>query len=247
VEAVKTDFTEADLTLPRRKPRSLAISVAYRLVRAARALFGAKRVLRFFLDAAWLSWRFAFEVSSDVFGEEFQSDARGISHELLRAHIPAGGTVLDAGCGPGRWTRIVARYAGHVVGVDASADDIARARRETAASNVEYIAGDVRDIIAARRFDAALLVHVLEHIDDPDAFLRAMSAAAKVLIIEVPNFEADPLNAARHVLGRRWYTDADHVREYTPAILRDQLLRSGLEIVREEQNRGSIVAVARRA
>jgi SAM-dependent methyltransferase len=239
-------LTESDLTMPRRKPRSLVISLAYRFMRIARALFGAKSVLRFFLNTAWLAWRFAFELSSDVFGSAFQTDARGVSDELLGEFIPPGATVLDAGCGPGRWTRIAARHAAHVTGVDASPVVIEQARRDTAESNVEYVVGDVRDVIARRHFDVALLVHVLEHIDDPDAFLRMMSAAVGVLVIEVPNFEADALNPVRHSLGCRYYTDADHVREYTPSILREQLLRNDLELVRETQNRGSIIAVARR-
>lgn len=231
-----------DLRMPRRKPPSLAISVAYRIVRAGRRLVGAKLLLRFFLDVAWLSWRFAFELAGDVFGSAFQTEARGISEELLREHIRPGAAVLDAGCGPGCWTRIAARHAVHVVGVDSSPEKIAEARRATTETNVEYIAGDVRD--TRRHFDVALLIHVLEHVDDAEEFLRTMAAAADVLIIEVPNFEADALNPVRHALGLRYYNDADHVREYTPETLRDELLRSGLAILRLEQNRGSIVAVA---
>lgn len=240
-------LTESALTMARRKPRSLAISLAYRLFRAARFTFGARRLLRFLLHASWLTWRFAFELSSDVLGAAFQRDARGLPEELLREVIPSGGTVLDAGCGPGRWTRVAARHAGHVVGVDASAAQIEEARKQTSEPNVEYIAGDLLDILSERKFDVALVIHVLEHIEDPDSFLQQIAAAAGTLVIEVPNFEADPLNPVRVRLGCRFYTDADHVREYTAAILRDQLLRNHLEIVREEQHRGSIVAVARRS
>lgn len=232
--------------MPRQKPRSIAISLAYRLVRAARALFGAKAVLGFCLDTSWLAWRFAFELSSDVLGGEFQTEARGISEELLQEFVPAGGSVVDVGCGPGRWSRVAARHAANVVGVDSSPAAIEQARRDTVERNVTYLIGNA-SAIGERRFDVALLIHVLEHVEDPDAFLRLAGAAADVLIIEVPNFEADPLNVVRHRLGRRFYADADHVREYTPAILRGQLLRSGFEIVHERQNRGSIVAVARTA
>ncbi len=239
------NFTESDLAMPRQKPRSIAISLAYRLVRVARALFGAKAVLRFCLDTSWLTWRFAFELSSDVLGNEFQSEARGISEELLKEFIPPGGSVVDVGCGPGRWSRVAARHAGTVVGVDSSKAVIEQARRDTVEKNVTYLIGNASDALGQRHFDVALLIHVLEHIEDAGAFLRIAGAAADVLIIEVPNFDVDPLNAVRHRLGRRFYTDADHVREYTPAILREQLLRSGFEIVREQQNRGSIVAVAR--
>jgi len=238
-------MNEPDLTMARRKPRSLAISIAYRLMRAARFVFGAKLVLRFFLNVAWLAWRLAFELASDVLGRKFQTDARGISDELLREFVSPGATVLDAGCGPGRWTRIAARYASRVTGVDADADAIREARRETTETNVEYVIGNIGDAIGQRHFDVALLVHVLEHIEDVDSFLRMMARAADTLIIEVPNFEADALNAVRRQLGCRFYADADHVREYTPSILRGQLMRNDFEIVREEQNRGSIIAVAR--
>jgi len=239
-------MNESDLTMPRRKPRSLAVSIAYRWMRAARLVFGAKIVLRVLLNAAWLSWRLAFELSSDVLGRKFQTEARGLSETLLREFIAPGATVLDAGCGPGRWTRIAGRYASRVIGVDADADHIREARRETTESNVEYIIGNIDDAIGQHHFDVALLVHVIEHVEDIDSFLQMMARAADTLIIEVPNFEADALNAVRHQLGCRFYTDADHVREYTPSILREQLTRNQFDIVREEQNRGSIIAVVRR-
>lgn len=112
---------------------------------------------------------------------------------------------------------------------------------------MQYLAGDARHAIAGRHFDGALLIHVLEHVDDPDSFLRLMGDGADLLIIEVPNFEIDPLNAVRHALARRYYTDADHVREHTPAILRDELVRNGFQIVHFEERRGSLVPVARRS
>jgi len=242
---MKRTLSESDLAMPRRKRRSLVISLAYRLVRAARALFGAKRVLRFFLDGAWLCWRFAFELASDIYDAEFQRTARGVSDELLREVIPPNGTVLDAGCGPGHWSRTAAQYAAQVTGVDYSRASIEEARRATTAANVEYIAGDLHDVLGGRKFDVALLIHVIEHIEDIDAFLRLVAGVASTLIIEVPSFEADLLNPVRHEMRSRFYSDADHVREYTPEILREQLVRNGLEVERLELNRASIVAVAR--
>lgn len=244
---MKRTLSESDLAMPRAKRRSLLISLSYRLVRVARALFGAKRVLRFFLNSAWLSWRFAFEISSDVYGDEFQRTIRGVSGELLSEVIPLGGTVLDAGCGTGHWSRTAAPYASQVTGVDYSRASIEQARRMTTDPNVEFIAGDLHEVLGGRQFDVALLIHVIEHIEDIDAFLRLVATVARLVIVEVPNFEADLLNPVRHELRSRFYSDADHVREYTPAVLRAQLERNGWEIVPPlEVTRASIVAVARR-
>src|SRR5690606_35052510 len=51
---------EAQLEQPRRKPRSPAMSVAYRITRLLQKLVGPERVLRGQLFAAWLLHRLAF-------------------------------------------------------------------------------------------------------------------------------------------------------------------------------------------
>jgi SAM-dependent methyltransferase len=246
----RRSFSEAELTMPRRKPRLLAVSAAYRAMAVARKLIGPDRLLRLSLEAAWLTRRFAFELSTEVFGPSFYNVALGLTDELLFKHIPKGGTVLDVGCGTGRWSRIAAQRAGHVVGMDMSDERLGTAR-ETAAregiTNIEFLQGDVTRDLAGRHFDVALLSHLLEHIDDPDSFLASMAKVASVLIIEVPDFEGDYLNVPRHALGSPFYNDADHVREYTEAILTDQVQRTGWRMRYQERRAGSLLAVVDRA
>ena len=141
---------------------------------------------------------------------------------------------------------MAAPFSAHVYGVDRSAANIEAAKRAGVPANVEYILGDGGDVLAARDYDVVLLVHVLEHIDDGDALLRTMRDRAARIVVEVPNFEADPLNAVRFAARLPFYCDADHVREYTPAILRAQLERNGLRIVEEEIRGASIVIAAAR-
>jgi SAM-dependent methyltransferase len=219
--------TEVDLGLPRKKPRSVVISLGYRLFRLSRRLLGDQRMLGLFLDSAWLLRKFAYEASYERYGAAFLNNTHGLSSTLLERWIPPGSSVVDIGCGYGRLCRLVAPYAGRVVGIDRDARRIELARGVRSAGNIEYRVSDVTRELGGEKFDVALLVHVLEHVDDVDDFLRTIARLASALIIEVPDFESDCLNLVRRDIGRPWYTDADHVREYTREVLSDQLTRNG--------------------
>lgn len=237
-------LSERDLTMQRRKRRSITISLLYRLTRLARAVGLERAAMRFFLFGSWIFWRLAYELSAARLGPEFENAARGVSAEILRRHIPAGAVVLDFGCGNGRLTRLAAPFSARVVGVDRSEANIEAARRAGVPANVDYICADGAEVLEARHYDVVLLVHVLEHVDDGDALLRTIGKRAGRIIVEVPNFEADPLNNVRREAGLPFYSDADHVREYTPEILRSQLERSGLLVLEQEVRGAAIVAVA---
>jgi SAM-dependent methyltransferase len=236
-----------DLRLPRAKPRSLAIAVAYRLMAAARTVFGEARMLRFALNAAWLTRQFAYQLSYARIGPSFLNATHGISEDLLRAWVPAGGSVLDVGCGYGRLCRLAAPFAKRVVGVDYDAHRIDLARRHTTAANVEFRTADATTGLGTERFDVAILAHALEHIDDVGRLLRELQAVASMLIVEVPDFEGDCLNAVRRDVGCRWYSDNDHVREYTLAVLRDEVQRHGWHVQYADRRGGMIVVVATQA
>ena len=245
---IQAPLAEADLTFARKKPASIGVSAAYRLMGLARRFVPRERMLRFSLDAAWLARRLAFELSGEVFGPAFHTSTMGLNPEFLATWIPRGSAVLDVGCGQGRWSRFAARFAGQVVGIDHDPQNIARARQLAAdehLTNVDYVVGDVTRDLPARKFDLALLVHVIEHIEDVEGFLRSMMALTSVLVVEVPDFDSDSLNRPRQLLGCRFYADADHVREYTADILAAQLQRTGWSQVHQERRAGSLVVVAR--
>ena len=236
------------LTLPRAKPRSLLIGSGYRLAIVLRRLLGPRRALRLFLDAGWLLRRLAYETSSEIYGEAFHLACLGLSFDQLREIVPPGGTVLDVGCGTGRWCRTAAPIASTVVGIDYDAENIKKAKNLTSSKNVTYIVAnatsELGQIIGGRKFDVALLVHLIEHIDDPDALLASLRPIASTLVVEVPDFEADPLNRVRFRIGSRFYQDADHVREYTDIVLLDQLERNGWKTQKLVTRAGCILARA---
>lgn len=87
---------------------------------------------------------------------------------LAHADI-AGKAVLEVGCGTGRITRDLARYAARVVAVDPDADALAHARQRVPAANVTFrtIAADFSDFCAAAgesRFAAVLYTLSLHHV-----------------------------------------------------------------------------------
>lgn len=239
-----TSLTESNLAMPRTKPQSLPIALAYRVKQMARILCGSTALLRFCLFGAWLLKRFAWELSSEMFGSSFHEAAMALSEETLRNWLPIGGSMIDIGCGTGRWCRIAVKYADRVVGVDSHSATIEIAKQLSDDSRIEYRLADVSQNLMLPQCDVALLIHVLEHIDNPDSLLKIVRNIAGTLIVEVPDFEADALNLVRHSLDCSFYSDADHVREYTLDILHQQLERNGYRIKYIERSRGSIVAIA---
>ena len=106
--------TERQLSMDRSKPRSMGMGAMYRLFHAGNALFGSERMTKLLLNASRLFARFAFELSSASYGENFHNVSMALSEEILCRHIPSGGTVLDVGCGYGRASRMAAKFAASV-------------------------------------------------------------------------------------------------------------------------------------
>jgi SAM-dependent methyltransferase len=204
-------------------------------------------VLRVCLFASWLLRRLAFELSFCVSGDTFRSVSGAMSEAVLASCIPPGGTVLDIGCGMGHWSRVATKYARRVVGIDYDPAVLRRARSlgvRTEHERIEYLLADVNTALPDGPFDLVLALHVIEHIDDADALLTRVLGMTTNLLVEVPDFAADPLNFVRHAVGSPYYSDADHVREYTLAALIDHLARNGWRADRWEHRHGSMWVLA---
>jgi SAM-dependent methyltransferase len=93
--------------------------------------------------------------------------------------VEQGTSVLDAGCGIGRWSRILAARGAQVTGVDLSPTMIAeaagRAARDGVAGRCRFLAADLAELDLGQRFDLVLCVTVLQHILDPERHRRALA------------------------------------------------------------------------
>lgn len=238
------EVTEERLSMTREKSASLITRLCYRLVHLGKMIFGRKRALNFFLNGSWLFWRFAYEISGEIYDSRFHDHTKALSEDFLKKHIPQNGSVIDVGCGVGRWCDIASKYADKVVGIDYSRSLIDEANKRTQKSNVTFLVGDVTKDLKGEKFDLALLLHVIEHIDEADRLLKELRNVADKIIVEVPDFENDALNVVRLKHNLPFYSDGDHVREYTRDILVSQLERNGWTTIETFKNGGSVLAVA---
>ena len=118
--------------------------------------------------------------------------------------ICKGKSVLDAACGEGYGTKLLAEWgAANVVGVDYSAEAIQLAREQYSGSQIRYVVGDLQatdtEILGNEKFDIICSFETIEHLENPVAFLNKLKKWQKragVIVLSAPN---DPAIAADHV------------------------------------------------
>lgn len=148
----------------------------------------------------------------------------------LRTLLPRGRALLEIGCHAGVLLDRFRQQGWDVRGVDPDPRAAAFARAhyglEVAASTLES-AG-----YAAASFDAVVMLHVIEHLDDPAHTVRHIARVLRpggVLVVETPAYDT----LTYRLLGRRERSLScdGHVYFYTARTLRALLARCGFEIV----------------
>jgi len=168
--------------------------------------------------------------------------------DLLHADTayPAGCRVLEAGCGVGAQTVILAARSPHArfTSLDISAASLAQARKRTASlglGNVEFLQADILDApFASASFDHAFVCFLLEHLIEPERALRAVKGLIRtggtITVVEGDHgsafFHPDSACARAAIacqveLQRRAGGDADIGRRLYPL-----MCAAGLESVR---------------
>jgi SAM-dependent methyltransferase len=115
-----------------------------------------------------------------------------IHEKRYRFALPhcTGKRVLDAACGVGYGTALLADTAAEVVGVDVSEDAIAYARSRYARPNVEFRVEDLlKPDLDDRSFDVVCSFETLEHLPDRETYLGHMGRVLRddgVYIVSTP-------------------------------------------------------------
>jgi O-antigen biosynthesis protein len=125
-----------------------------------------------------------------------------------------GKAVLDAGCGVGYGTRLLAEHGpARLVGVDISAEALAQAPAESA----ELVEADLRELpFEADSFDVVVCFEVIEHVDDHERVMEELRRVLRppgILLISSPNRDV-------YAPG-----NPHHVHEFVPDELREALSR----------------------
>ena len=146
----------------------------------------------------------------------------------------AGKKVLDAACGSGYGTKILAEDAGEVVGMDISSEAIAYARNEYMQSNTRYVVGSVEKLpFEDQVFDVIVSFETIEHVNETiqNAFLNEIKRVLKedgILIMSTPNKK-------KFTDERGGKLSKYHVKEFYVEEFRDFLNKQFNYVVLEQQ------------
>ncbi len=160
---------------------------------------------------------------ADVYGSG--PSAAGGSFEFLQLARRYLGSpplrVIDVGCGLGFYGRHLLEDGYDWLGVEVKEADCA----ELARLGLPHRRVDGRSLpFAEASFGAAMAVEVLEHIAEPDAFLREVRRVAARLLVSVPNIELIPYLQPYDAVP--WHLlEADHKNFFTRWSLRALLAR----------------------
>lgn len=156
----------------------------------------------FYTDYAW-----AFDLLID---RPVGKDCRAIADWLIERGVVPGATLLDAGCGTGRYAIELARRGFIVEGIDRSPELIAIAAQATLdrSSAVSFRVGDLLTL-PTNRYDAILCRGVLNDVIDDEARQRVFVSFAQalrpggVLVLDVREWEATKERKLREPLFRK--------------------------------------------
>ncbi|HYD26530.1 bifunctional 2-polyprenyl-6-hydroxyphenol methylase/3-demethylubiquinol 3-O-methyltransferase UbiG [Brevundimonas sp.] len=138
----------------------------------------------------------------------------------IRGHAPfAGLSLLDVGCGGGLIAEPMRRLGFEVTAIDASSENIGTARihAEQQGLDIGYRAATVEQLEAGGSgpFDVVLTMEVIEHVADPEAFVRTCARLVKpggMMVVATLNRTLKSLAlgkvAAEYVL--RWVPAGTH-------------------------------------
>jgi len=93
-------------------------------------------------------------------------------YRFFLKHIESSDSVLDIACGSGYGSEILASKAKFVYGVDSDKKTIQYAKRHHLRSNAKFKAVSLESFRTKRKYDKIISIETIEHIADPDMFLK---------------------------------------------------------------------------
>lgn len=133
-------------------------------------------------------------------GERFIPEQTDIELEIehlnryrFARQFVSGKAVLDAACGEGYGSSMLAQDASRVVGIDISEESISHAKMRYASNNTAFQVASISDLpFGAAEFDVVVSFETLEHVDETcqQMFLQEILRVLKkngILVISTPN------------------------------------------------------------
>jgi hypothetical protein len=222
------------LHFERKKKRNLLLSVFYRLGKFP--FVSSEWKMKVFLNLNWIFWRLAIEEAEKMYG--FGNDSmRRKNLDFFLNRLNPNFIVMDLGCKYGDIAQIISKHVKLVVGVDQDAKAIEIAKNKNPAPNIDYIVSDAVAYLKnnTHSFDVLILSHIIEHLDNPDTFLKEFIHFFEYIYIEIPDLDESYLNHYRMKMNNVLnYTDNDHIWEFDRNSFKELLENTGLIILDAE-------------
>lgn len=165
--------------------------------------------------------------------------------DLVAKHRPPPARLLDVGCAAGFALTALRARGYDVHGVELSAEMAALARRRLGtpadpdAGRAIVHEGVLEEGLFGGRFDVITMFDVVEHIEDPIAFLataRRLLAPGGIVVFETQNVAS----TFARLMGVRWqhYKFQEHLYHFDPKTIRVLLAKAGFELVEWSPRRG---------
>ncbi len=157
---------------------------------------------------------------------------------LLESYLPSKGKLLDVGAGKGHLLRVALRRGWSAEGyeIDAALAGKLAGKIGTRVRSGDFAAIEWRD----GQFDAVAMHHVLEHVKNPEGYLRAIRRMLRdggILFLAVPNINSlssrmkllmEKAGVRRKNVGK-YYDTGHHLLYFTPATLKETLACFGFQ------------------
>ena len=237
------DPKEANLSLTPEHFRILDFWI-YRGLRLLLFPFGKFLSAKVAAHLHWIFRHLSIATSAHYFGIEFLNARSAIFQgELIQRHIKSSDFVVDVACGSARYIPIldnlgVKKY----LGIDSSYIHINR--NTQIFPGWQFKLSDVMDEEVIPSCDIIIASHFLEHLESPELFLNQIRNYCKKILIEVPDFFADPINLVSLSVGAPWWTDRDHKREYSESAMKELLNRCGFQVIDMAKSGATLGVVA---
>jgi ubiquinone/menaquinone biosynthesis C-methylase UbiE len=183
----------------------------------------------------------AFARQAQSFATSQVANSERLLTALLAAAQPsADQRWLDAACGPGIITRALARHAGHVLGVDTTAEMVSLARETAAVEGLDNAGFRVADATATgcsdASFDGAVTRFAIHHIPAPDRLFAELARVVRpdgriVVLDHVADEQAEARSWVQEVERLR---DPSHWASLSPHSMCEHAAQAGLRLIEEQ-------------
>jgi 2-polyprenyl-3-methyl-5-hydroxy-6-metoxy-1,4-benzoquinol methylase len=149
---------------------------------------------------------------------------------LLKAGLSYKSRILEIGSNTGEFLHVVQKEGFEVYGIEPSAGLVEYSKKRFKIKNVKV--GHFPEVAFVGAFDVIVILHVLEHIENPYLFMKQIKSKLKpagVLYIRVPNGNGFYLNLFSFLHPH--FRQYDHYYHYASHHLERILKSEGLEIV----------------